>query len=185
MTSLVRYITFAAILYFLAGLIVSTVGPAGKEIWSEFAKLRKGTPPELAKLGLTNTPRAPLWKCLVFAGISSATATILWPAFWDKIFPPNPKTPTPHMPLEWLIERTTENEAESKNMVRVEKLGPEPIPFGYQNGHWQEFLSTMEPGDELWNYSSPPESWKNLAGRAGIALVRRGKIIANITTLMN
>jgi hypothetical protein len=43
----------------------------------------------------------------------------------------------------------------------------------------------MQPGDELWTFSSPAESWKYLAGRAGVALVRDGKPIKVVITLMN
>jgi hypothetical protein len=43
----------------------------------------------------------------------------------------------------------------------------------------------MEPGDELWAFSSPPETWQHLCGRAGIALVRNGEVIEAMTTMMN
>jgi hypothetical protein len=49
----------------------------------------------------------------------------------------------------------------------------------------QEFLDLMAPGDELWEFMSPPETWAHLAGRAGIALVRDGEIIDSFLTLMN
>lgn len=40
-------------------------------------------------------------------------------------------------------------------------------------------------GDELRLFDSGPDSWKMLAGRAGIALIRDGKVIANIVSMMN
>lgn len=43
----------------------------------------------------------------------------------------------------------------------------------------------MMPGDELWTFSSPPEYWANLGGRAGIALVRAGRSIGHVITSMN
>ncbi len=43
----------------------------------------------------------------------------------------------------------------------------------------------MLPGDELWTFSSPPEDWANLGGRAGIALVRAGRSIGHVITSMN
>jgi hypothetical protein len=180
-----QYLTYLALVYLLVGLIVATVGPGGKEVRTEFAKLRKGTPPNFSELGLTVEPTAPLWKCLAFVVVITTFAVIMWPAFWDKLFPPKPKKMTPSIPTDWLSERTSADEAERKHSVRVDKLGPEPIPFGYQNARWRELLSTMNVGDELWNYSNSAESWKNLAGRAGIAVVRNGKIIASMTTLMN
>jgi hypothetical protein len=51
---------------------------------------------------------------------------------------------------------------------------------------WQQVLAQkMVPGDEIWEFSSPPESWACLAGRAGIALVRDGEVVELITTIMS
>lgn len=49
----------------------------------------------------------------------------------------------------------------------------------------EALLAQMIRGDELWEFSSPEESWNALAGRAGIALVRNGKIIDAIITKMS
>jgi hypothetical protein len=43
----------------------------------------------------------------------------------------------------------------------------------------------MLPGDEVWEFSSPPELWQKLMGRAGVALVRDGRSIAHVVTRMN
>ena len=43
----------------------------------------------------------------------------------------------------------------------------------------------MQPGDELWTFSSPAQSWEDLAGRAGVALVRDGNPIKVLVTMMN
>ena len=43
----------------------------------------------------------------------------------------------------------------------------------------------MLPGDQLWSYSSPPETWNHMMGRSGIVLIRNGKNIVDILTLMN
>lgn len=43
----------------------------------------------------------------------------------------------------------------------------------------------MQPGDQLVHFVSSADSWKHLAGRAGIALVRDGKVIAAMVTMMN
>jgi hypothetical protein len=43
----------------------------------------------------------------------------------------------------------------------------------------------MQPNDELWTFSSPPRTWEDLAGRAGIALVRDGQVIEVIVTMLN
>ncbi len=39
--------------------------------------------------------------------------------------------------------------------------------------------------DEIFEFSSSPESWNRLAGRAGVALVRDGIVIDIVVTVMN
>ncbi len=89
------------------------------------------------------------------------------------------------MVREWLESRITVEEAEATHLVEHERLGPAPVPFGFQNDCWREMVSMMTEGDELWEFCSPPESWEHLAGRAGIALVRDGEIVESIVTMMN
>ena len=43
----------------------------------------------------------------------------------------------------------------------------------------------MQPGDKLVRFASPAASWEDLAGRAGIALVRDGNVIDAFVTMMN
>ena len=43
----------------------------------------------------------------------------------------------------------------------------------------------MRPGDRIVRFESPAASWEDLAGRAGIALVRDGEAIGAIVTMMN
>jgi hypothetical protein len=49
----------------------------------------------------------------------------------------------------------------------------------------QALTAQMQPDDEIWEFSSPPESWQLLMGWAGIALVRDGEVIDSIVTEMN
>jgi len=46
-------------------------------------------------------------------------------------------------------------------------------------------VGSMQEGDELRKYSSSEHSWEHLAGRAGIALVRKGEVVDAITTVLN
>ena len=50
---------------------------------------------------------------------------------------------------------------------------------------WEALKAAMQPGDELWAFSSPAESWRHLAGRAGIVLLRNGEAVADMVTLLN
>lgn len=65
------------------------------------------------------------------------------------------------------------------------KLTDEPNPFGLRNGEWRDLVSSIQDGDELWQFSSSKERWSRLTGRAGMALVRSGKIVEYLITVMN
>lgn len=90
------------------------------------------------------------------------------------------------MPIEilpdWLKQKVSFEEVEASHMLEIRG---QLVPFGYVGGSWKDLLSKRQPGDELWSYSSDAESWENLAGRAGYALVREGAVIAKVETVMN
>lgn len=69
-------------------------------------------------------------------------------------------------PLQWLVKKLDPTEVEKDKFVA-------------------KLTFFMLPGDELWSYSSPRGTWKNMMGRAGIALLRDGKPISEIRTMMN
>ena len=77
------------------------------------------------------------------------------------------------IPKEWLSARVTVQEAEASNVENGRV-------FGYQHRKWERLKSQMGPGDELWEFCSPPASWAHLMGRAGYALVRNGEIVESI-----
>ena len=94
-----------------------------------------------------------------------------------------------------LIERKTIPELEAEFTLRPDQLsesdrtGPRAQfllkPFGGLNAQWETLKARMQPGDELWTFSSSAQSWADLAGRAGVALVRDGEIIERMVTIMN
>jgi hypothetical protein len=100
-------------------------------------------------------------------------------------FTENPCAESDDFFISWLQSQTTVEEAEAANMVKNDQLGPDPVPFGFINADWKELLDQMQEGDELWEFKSPPETWENLMGRKGIALIRNCQVIAYIVTLMN
>jgi hypothetical protein len=89
------------------------------------------------------------------------------------------------VPKEWLKRKITIDEAEKKHMVKDKRLGPEPVPFGFQHKTWVHLKAMMKPGDELWEFSNSQGSWKNLAGRAGICIVRQREVVYSLVTLMS
>lgn len=89
------------------------------------------------------------------------------------------------MVKKWLTHKTTVKKSEIKHLIKDESLGAPTVPFGFQSPEWVKIKGQMKEGDELWEFCSPPKSWENLAGRAGICLVRDGEIIDSIVTIMN
>ena len=94
-----------------------------------------------------------------------------------------------------LIERKTIAELEAENTRRLDQIhesdrsGPRAAMllqvFGGLNAEWEALKARMQPGDQLWTFTSSWQSWRDLAGRAGIALVRKGQIIERLVTMMN
>lgn len=75
-------------------------------------------------------------------------------------------------PTSWLTTQMTVDEFEKE--------------FGDLKGdpNFTEFAN-LQKGDKLWRFMSPKEDWDALAGRGGIALVRHGRVIAHILTIMS
>ena len=92
-------------------------------------------------------------------------------------------------PMEWLDRKISVSQAEAENPgiddERVARFPEAASAFGFQHGRWTASKADLKPGDELWTFASPPEAWQHLAGRAGIALVRSGKIVQTFVTRMN
>jgi hypothetical protein len=95
----------------------------------------------------------------------------------------------PLIPKAWLDKKVTIAEAEAEHPgirdERVQRFPDAAKPFGFKSGQWEAIKAAMQPGDELWTFVSPKESWENLAGRAGIAVVRDGNPVMVLTTMLN
>ena len=78
--------------------------------------------------------------------------------------------------MHW--RKTTVAEAEAKYPGKPNVPGMEK-PFGLINAQWEALKAEMQPGDD------PPESWQALAGRMGYALVRDGRVVREVVTLLN
>jgi hypothetical protein len=50
---------------------------------------------------------------------------------------------------------------------------------------WNRFKGTLHDGDEVWEFCSPSETWENLQGRAGYAIVRNSRVVSYIVVLEN
>jgi hypothetical protein len=82
------------------------------------------------------------------------------------------------IPKQWLDREVSVEQIETEHMVRG-------VPFGAMNDAWQQLKASLQPGDRLWTFCSSPESFRALAGRCGIALVRNGKVVKQLVTMMN
>jgi len=89
------------------------------------------------------------------------------------------------MHIEWLNKKITIEEAEARFMAQNERIGPNPVPFGFYNHQWNQLKSELQDNDELWMFSSPKETWQNLCGRAGICIVRDGEIYKSLVKVVN
>jgi hypothetical protein len=95
----------------------------------------------------------------------------------------------PAIPKAWLDKKMSIAEAEAAhpgvNDERVQRMPEIAKPFGFLNSQWEALKAEMQPGDELWSFASPAKSWEDLAGRAGIAVVRDGNPIKVLVTKLN
>ncbi len=93
------------------------------------------------------------------------------------------------VPREWLDQRQDIAALEAQNTYpndeRATRFPELKRPFGFMNKQWEALKAQMRPGDEIWTFASPPDSWRNFHGRAGVALVRDGVAIDSITTRVN
>ena len=85
----------------------------------------------------------------------------------------------------WFGRKLTLRTAVAKHLVRDERLGWRPVPFGFANAVWLELLAQMQPGDELREYDTPAEDWQRNMGSRGVVLVRKGRAVDIVVTRMN
>jgi hypothetical protein len=116
-------------------------------------------------------------------------AILLWHGAMAQAADDQPGGAAPPVPKEWLQKRISVAEAETAypgiTDDRISQFPEAAKPFGFENREWEALKAQMRPGDELWTYASPADSWQHLAGRAGIALVRDGNPIAVLLGAMN
>jgi hypothetical protein len=115
-------------------------------------------------LRLTYEPVLELFAILEAAG-SKYTMTL--PYRNPKFHRPDP------IPARWLLGKSTMSEVETAlNPTRLQ-------------GRLAAIKEDLQPGDEVWTFCSPPETWKALMGCQGFAFVRNGVPYDHIVTLCN
>ena len=95
--------------------------------------------------------------------------------------PPAPwTTPNGCPPPNWRWSRMAP-ERERKMLDRRPPL----VPRSAADDEVSDLVVRMQPGDEFWEWSSPPPTWRFKMGRGGVALVRNGRVVAHVVTIMN
>jgi hypothetical protein len=87
--------------------------------------------------------------------------------------------------LTTVAEAEAENTPQNESPARLAQYPELRKPFGFLNARWEQLKASMQPGDALYEFCSDLNSWQTLCGRAGIRLVRNGKIVDGIVTTMN
>ena len=90
---------------------------------------------------------------------------------WEEVLIARDKLPDPT-----LTTKTTVQEAEAAHCSTGN-------PFGYLHKQWEMLKARMQPGDELWDFDNGLHD--QLAGRNGYKLVRQGRVIAQVTTMVS
>ena len=73
-----------------------------------------------------------------------------------------------------------------KARILGHRTGPIPEkPGGFMHEEWAKFRANFQKGDEFWIFSSPKDTWNQLAGRAGFAIVRNEEVVDVFVSVMS
>jgi len=105
---------------------------------------------------------------------------------WADSCSPKALEPLEALPGRENTRTVTVAQAEALYTVEIEKDGRKVrLPFGHLNDRWKAMKAALRKGDALVEFVSSEESWRDLAGRSGVRLVRSGRTIDTIITRMN
>ena len=178
---MLHYLLTFIYLYLLAGAIIAAV--SARSIYRQ----------EITKRSLSlAVTRVPIYKQWLLFVILVTVVIPAWPFYLSDKFSKRKRNTTPEAASK------VEPSIEEKPLLHISSYVGDLIKkydsvaefeaehkFSKTNHQWQELLSKMQDGDELWSYSTSADSWKHLAGRSGIRLIRGDKVVANIMTKMN
>ncbi|HLE17344.1 MAG TPA: hypothetical protein VI728_03560 [Syntrophales bacterium] len=88
-----------------------------------------------------------------------------------------------NFPYEILGRRLTLKEAQAELGVNIDIT--KDYPFGDMDTREKLFFMRIKKGDEIREFRTADSTWKYRCGRAGVALVRNGKIINGILTTIS
>jgi hypothetical protein len=97
----------------------------------------------------------------------------------------------------WLGKRVRLDLVEARDIVRFKEMNEKnrilgrnvtPVPErpgGFKHEAWLKFRAQYQAGDELRIFCSPKDTWNELAGRAGYAIVRDGEVVDIFVSVMS
>lgn len=89
------------------------------------------------------------------------------------------KEVAPWIPLAWLTERNIPWEQFAADYRESEAWAP------LARDAFQLLWSQVAEADEVGYFSTPPETWQKNFGRAGWVVLRDGKVVGQLVTVMN
>lgn len=90
------------------------------------------------------------------------------------------------IPSDWLVRCVMASSASDVSATdRQYALDDLAEKLGGRRTDWMQISEKIQLGDELWEFDSPIEYWESLCGSSGVALVRDGCVIAEVTIEMN
>lgn len=82
-----------------------------------------------------------------------------------------------------LLEKMSESQVESKEMVRDPNKGHTGVPFGHFNKYWVEFRGHLGPEDEIWSFKSEvADKWDRCEIKTGYVCVKNNESYSYILT---
>ncbi len=95
-----------------------------------------------------------------------------------------------HPPAEWIRFRLEMKNVDREPLPIVrDSIDREPFKWADVRlkgwSKWERLKGRMVEGDELWAYSSAAEPQDVLCGRAGVAVLRRGRPVGQVVLVMN
>lgn len=76
-------------------------------------------------------------------------------------------------PLEWLEKQETIEQL----LARCDNSDVSQVLRTEYRKLVNAVAALMQPGDELWHYSSPDDTWQKMCGRGGFVIIRAGQIV--------
>lgn len=163
--------------------LIITMGALTKNgAWASFRKDLNAVNPDRRRI--SNRVIFDVAAPVLGAFLATVTIVVFWPvALYTRMrhgFSPRSEVvakPYRNFAVEphHLLERLSEEEIGSREVVTDPLGGVPPMPFGHLHSAWRTFLEGRSYRDEIWSFAALwQRAWNHTELRTGYALVRRG-----------